>query len=174
MKSKGLLIALIISLGVNLGAVGTFAYYTIRKANSKAMWRQWGKRDDQNWQRLGERLELASDETEKIRDQFRCGFKETQPLNMEFKPHRDSLIELMKQPELDTARLRELLAREEQMQSKVNLLLFSNLYKTKEMLPDEKQEEFIDFVGPSIKFTGKPWYIWIPKKGPCKDSTNKK
>ncbi len=174
MKSKGLLIALIISLGVNLGAVGTFTYYAIRKANPKLMWKEWEKKDDKTWQRLGEKLELTSEETEKIREQFRYGFKETRPLNMEFKPHRDSLIELMKQPELDTARLRELLAREEQMQSKVNLLLFSNLYKTKEMLPDEKQEEFIDFVGPSIKFTGKPWYIWIPKKGSFKDSTNKK
>lgn len=174
MKSKGLLIALIISLGINLGAGGTLAYYYIRKANPKLMWKEWGKREDQTWERLGEKLELTTDETEKIRDQFRYGFIETQPVNKEFRLHRDSMIELMKQPELDTARLRELLEREEQLQSKVDLILYSNLYKTKEMLPPEKQAEFIEFVRPSIMFTGKPWYVFVPKKEFYKDTTNKK
>ena len=165
MKSKGILIVLIISLGVNLGALGTFAYYAIRKANHKLMWKEWEKRYDKTWAKVQDSLDLSPELTREVRARLK---KEADQAGLTardgHKVYRDSLVELMKQPELDTLRLRELLAREEGVESDAGFMLYKNLFETKKMLPEEKQEEFIDFFEPAIKFTGKPWYIFVPKK----------
>jgi len=169
MKSKGLLIALIISLGVNLGAVGTFAYYSITKNNPKLMWKNWKKKEDKTWADVGEKLAISTQLTDSLRSQFHAGYEETKSMYPKSKPHRDTLLELMKQPQLDTVRLRELLAREQELQSEINYTLYTNLYKTSLLLPPKKREEFIEFFRFSVSFYGSPWLIMVKPKGDHRD-----
>jgi len=174
MKSKGLLIALIVSLGINLGAVGTLTFNYIKKANPKLMWKDWEKKFDETWADVQDSLDITPELTAKIRSSQKAKADETMVMNKSLKENRDSLLNLMKQPQLDTSRLSELLSREEQVQTQIGYLLFTNLFDNKQLLPVEKQTKYIDFYGPAIMFTGKPWYIWTTKKEFHKDTTNKK
>jgi len=173
MKSKGLLIALIVSLGINLGAVGTFAYYSIRKANPKYMWKKWEKKYDETWEKVADSLQITPELTAELRVEMKAEFDKTKLISAQLKVNRDSLLELIKQPQLDTARLLELLTHEAELQAEIGFNMFANLYETKLMLPDDKQELFIEFYGSSIKFTGKPWYI-STKSYSHQDSSNDK
>ncbi|MBN2380178.1 hypothetical protein JXM67_10310 [candidate division WOR-3 bacterium] len=164
MKTKGLLIALIISLGINLGTVATLSYYTIKKANPKNYWKNWQSKYDETWEELEDSLELDPELVSDIRTRLRDQGKETMPLGKNHKPYRDSLIEFLKQSEFDTARLNYLLTREAEIESEISFVTYKNLFETKNMLPEEAQEGFIDFFDVSIRFTGKPWYITTREK----------
>jgi uncharacterized membrane protein len=164
MKSKGLLIALIISLGVNLGAIGTFAYYSITKNNPKLMWEKFQKKDDEAWKNLQDKLGISSELRDSLHNQFRMGFEETKSDMPKSRPIREALCDLMKQPQLDTVKLRELLEQEKGLQSEIGFKLYANLYKISQMLPSEKRGEFIEAFRFSIMFYGSPWYIFVKPK----------
>jgi len=171
MKSKGLLIVLIVSLGINLGIGATFVYYhIIREANSKHMWKKWAKKYDETWEKVADSLEITPELTAELRAEMKAEFDQIKLISAQLKVNRDSLLELIKQPQLDTARLNELLAHEAELQTEIGFNMFANLYETKLMLPGDKQELFIGFYRSSIKFTGKPWYISYS----CQDSSNDK
>lgn len=173
MKSKGLLIALIVSLGINLGAVGTLVYHYIREANPKNRWKEWAEKYDETWEKVADSLEITPELAVELRAEMKAEFDKTKLISAQLKVNRDSLLELIKQPQLDTARLSELLAREAELQTEIGFNMFANLYETKLMLPGEEQELFIEFYRSSIKFTGKPWYI-STKSYSCQDSSNDK
>ena len=168
MKSRGLLIALIISLGINLGTVATLSYYTIKKAKPKNFWKNWEKKYNETWEEVQDSLEVSPELISDIRTRLRTHGKETMPLGKKHKPYRDSLIEVLKQPELDTARLNYLLTREAEIESEMGLMTYTNLFETKNMLPEDAREGFIDFFEASIYFTGKPWYITSKQEKPYK------
>lgn len=171
MKAKGLLIALIISLGVNLGAIGTFAYYYVTKNNPKLMWKKWQKKDDETWMNLGEKLEISKELTDSLHNQFRAGFEKTKPDMPKSKPAREGLVDLMKQSELDTVKLKDLLEQEKQLQAETAYKLYVNLYQISQMLPAEKRGEFIEAFRFSIMCYGSPWYISIKPKDDCNNSS---
>ncbi len=164
MKSRGLLIALIISLGVNLGAIGTFAYYYITKNNPKLMWKNWQKKDDETWKNLGDKLSISKELTDSLHNQFRAGFEKTKADMPKSKPVREALVDLMKQPEFDSVKLLELLEQEKQLQAETGYKLYSNLHQMSLMLPAEKRGEFIEAFRFSIMFYGSPWYVFVKSK----------
>lgn len=174
MKAKGLLIALIISLGINLGAVGTLAYYTVRKASPRYSWKDWKKKYDETWEKVADSLQISPELTAGMRAKLKAKAEETRSINEEHKVYRDSLIELIKRPELDTARLLELLTREAEIESRVGYMMYANLHETARMLPAERQAEFVDFFSFSVRFTGKPWYIHIKSKDRSEERSSKK
>lgn len=165
MKSRGLLIALIISVGINLGVGGTFAYYAIRKANRKFSFKQWEKKYDETWREVRDSLDISPELAAELRAKLKAEGEATRELNKDLKPTRDSLLQLMKRPRLDTARLMQLLSHEEEVQKQIGYMLYTNLYETKLMLPEGKQDQFVDFFTSSVRFTGKPFYISTHKKG---------
>jgi len=158
-KSKGLLIALIISLGINLGAIGTLTYNYIRKSSPKLRWKKWEKRYDDIWQNIQDTLEITPELTTEIRGIMKEGFEDNKKHWDQYRIIRDSVLYEISQPELDTTRLAELLKQDESIQTSVGMDMYKRLFEVKSMLPSEKQTLFLEYYKSSIYFTGQPWYI---------------
>lgn len=128
------------------------------------MWKDWERKNNEIWARVEDSLDISPELAAELREMFKNKAKETMMMNKNLAETRDSLLELIEEPELDTQRLIELLSREEQVQKEIALTLYKNLIEAKKKLSPEKQSQFVGFFKQSVKFTGKPWYIWIDKK----------
>lgn len=159
MKYKGLLIALIISLGINLGAAGAITYHYIQKANRRHTWKKWEKKHDETWAQFQDTLGITPELTEEIRGIMKEGFEEKKKYWDDYRHIRDSILYELSQPELDTARLRELLIQDENLQVQSGMDMYSRLFETMSMLPPDKQDLYLAYYKSSIYFTGQPWYI---------------
>ncbi|MBD3285196.1 hypothetical protein GF359_02265 [candidate division WOR-3 bacterium] len=173
MKSRGLLIALIISVGINLGAIGTLTYYFIRKTNPKLRWKQWTRKYDKTWKEVQDSLDIGDELTEEIRGLMKEGFEESRKSWDEHRIIRDSIIDEVNRPELDTGRLRVLIERDMSLQTQTGVDMYERLFKAKSKLPSGKQEDFIEFYKPAIHFTGQPWYLTTHKERKLKPPDEK-
>lgn len=142
MKVKILAIALIVSLGMNVGTILTFSHH------------QWQKRraeqDHPSWPRsrtgfLEHRLDLTEeqrDEMETLRDKM---VSETLPLREELSARRRVLMNLLKKPEPDTTTLNLLISEISHLQAKLELRIFGHIQQTKKILTRKQQEQFLKF-----------------------------
>jgi Spy/CpxP family protein refolding chaperone len=69
-----------------------------------------------------------------------------EPMRRELHRKRGEVLELLKEPEVDVARRDQLFAEIADLQMRVELLTFENMYETKNMLRPEQQERFVAHV----------------------------
>jgi Spy/CpxP family protein refolding chaperone len=135
MKSKGLLIALIVSLGLNLGAAGIFAYRTFSKARFRPPFHS-----------LKKELGLSEEQVDSITARMETSFQQTEPVREELEQKRAEMFALLKEPELDTVQVNALFAEVAELQKNLEIMVFTSLYETKDLLTAEQQAKFFEMM----------------------------
>ncbi|HUV87826.1 MAG TPA: Spy/CpxP family protein refolding chaperone [bacterium] len=135
MRQKILIIALVVSVALNVGALVTFAY---RCATTPKPPEPPG--------RLAQELGLTDEQREMMREQREKSCREMEPLRREMDRKRGEVLALLKKPEVDVARRDQLFAEIADLQMRMELLTFENMCETKSMLRPEQQERFIAHV----------------------------
>lgn len=136
MKDKiliGVIVALVLSLALNLGTVGTFIYLAVAKTKVHS------PPDG-----LAEKLELTPEQKETIKEKREKMKKKAEPLRRELDGKRSEVIELMKDPELDTARRDELFNEIANLQIQLEILVFDHMYETAQELTPSQREIFFE------------------------------
>lgn len=133
MKQKIILIALVVSVALNLGAVGMFF---IRGCAE----REFGPGP----RMLGEELNLTREQRNLMRENRDEMKKQTEPIVRELGAKRSELIELLKEPELDTAKRDELFKEIAQLQVQLEILVFDHMYETAQILTPEQRDVFFE------------------------------
>jgi Spy/CpxP family protein refolding chaperone len=135
MKQKVLVIALVASVALNVGALVAFAY---RRATLP--------RPPEPPERMAEELGLTEEQRDAMREQHEKAVKEMEPLRRELHRKRGEVLELLKEPEVDAAKRDRLFAEIAALQMKLELSAFENMCQTKDILAPEQQERFISHV----------------------------
>lgn len=135
MKQKILIIALVASVALNVGALATFAY---RSATMPKPPEPPG--------RLAEELGLTDEQRETMRARREKTFEEMKPLRRQLHAKRGEVLELLKEPEVDAARRDKLFAEIADLQMRLELRAFENMYETKRLLRPEQQERFVGHI----------------------------
>jgi len=139
-KQKILILALIVSVGINVGALVTFGYHA---------WR--GKRaepndlsvKDKDSDLLRDRLALTREQIEQMRAAQERIFTQTKPLKLRLYARRKDLLDLLKQSELDQARLDTIIGDIASMQAELELQVVKDIQRLKAMLNADQQEMFL-------------------------------
>jgi Spy/CpxP family protein refolding chaperone len=135
MKQKVLVIALVASVALNVGALVTFAY---RRATCP--------KPPEPPDRMAEELGLTDEQRDAMREQHRKAIEEMEPLRRELHRKRGEVLELLKESEVDVAKRDRLFAEIADLQMRMELAAFENMYETKNMLPPEQRERFVAHV----------------------------
>jgi Spy/CpxP family protein refolding chaperone len=135
MKQKVLVIALVASLALNVGALAAFAY---RRATAPE---PSGPPEP-----LARELGLTDEQAEAMCRRREKAFEEMEPLRRELHNKRREALELMKEPEVDVARRDRLFAEIADLQMRLELMTFEDMRETKNMLRPEQQERFFAHV----------------------------
>jgi Spy/CpxP family protein refolding chaperone len=136
MKDKiliGVVIALVISVALNLGTVGTVIFLTVTKTE---IHRTSGE--------FPERLELTPEQKETLKAKREEMKKNAEPVRRELDEKRSAVIELMKEPELDAAKRDELFNEIAELQAQLEILVFDHMYETAQELTPEQREVFFE------------------------------
>jgi Spy/CpxP family protein refolding chaperone len=136
MKDKiliGVIVALVISVALNLGTAGTFIFLTVTK-----------KEIHHESDKLSECLGLTPEQKETLKAKRKEMKKKAEPLRYELDEKRSEVIELMKEPELDTAKRDELFNEIAELQVRLELLVFDHMYETAQELTPEQREIFFE------------------------------
>jgi Spy/CpxP family protein refolding chaperone len=140
MKGKGLIVALIVSLGINAGVIGTVIYRMFEGRES------FHRFHDRLWQHspLRHELDLTEsqlDELERLREGMSEGIE---PLRLELREKRDEMIGLLREDEPERERI-EALAREiANSQAELGVRIFDHLLDVRDILSEEQRLRVID------------------------------
>jgi Spy/CpxP family protein refolding chaperone len=135
MKQKILIIALVASVALNVGALATFAY---RRAT---MPKPPGPPCP-----LARTLDLTDEQREAMRARRERTFEEMKPLRRQLHAKRGEVLELLKEPEVDAVRRDKLFAEIADLQMRLELRAFENMYETRRLLRPEQQKRFMKLV----------------------------
>jgi Spy/CpxP family protein refolding chaperone len=135
MKQKILVIALVASVALNVGALVAFAYRCATRPEPPGPPRP-----------LAGELELTDEQRDAMREQHDKACEEMEPLRRELHRKRGEVLELLKESEVDVARRDRLFAEIADLQMRLELMTFENMCETKSMLPPERQERFVAHV----------------------------
>ncbi len=135
MKQKILIIALVLSVALNVGALVTFAY---RKATRPEPPRPPCP--------LSQELDLTDEQRDKVRARREKAFEEMEPLRRELHEKRREVLALLKEEEVDVARRDRLFAEIADLQMRMELLTFDNMRETRDLLRPEQRERFMGLV----------------------------
>lgn len=164
MKIKILVIALILSMGINVGVVITLVQH-------------WRYR-----KRLEERLPLKSpswyhspmrrmlglskeqfDAIEKTREEMHS---KIMPKREKLRRKRRELMDLLREPEPQKERLDSLLHEVAELQTEIELFIFEDILKMKEILTPEQEERFFELFNKRLKSGGSPRFPHKPGHSP--------
>lgn len=136
MKDKiliGLVIAVVLSLALNVGTVGTFIFLAVSKAKA------YGPPDG-----LGEKLGLTPEQKEKFKENREDMKERAEPIRRELDEKRSEVIDLLKEPEPDTARRDELFEEIAGLQVQLEILVFEHMHETVQELTPGQREVFFE------------------------------
>jgi Spy/CpxP family protein refolding chaperone len=140
MNSKALVIALIVSIGINVGVIGTVAYRLIegrqfRSHLHERLWRHSPLKRD---------LKLTDeqlDEMDRMREEMR---EKVRPLREQLGDRRRELIDLLRADEPDRSKLDPLAGEIADLQSELGLSIFEHLLEMREILSEEQREKILE------------------------------
>lgn len=141
MKQKVLVIALVASVALNVGALAAFAY---RRATAPPI--------PPPPDRMARELGLTEEQRDAMREQHEKAFEEMEPLRRELQRKRGEVLELLKEPEVNVAKRDRLFAEIADLQMKLELSAFENMRATSEMLPAEQRERFLAHVEERFRY----------------------
>lgn len=140
MKQKLIILALIVSGGINIGALLTFSYHVWRG-------KQVGQNDlratDEDSDPLRDRLALTREQIEQMKAAQERTFAQTRPLKLRLSARRRDLVDLLKQSELDQARLDTIIGEIASLQAELELQVVKDIQLLKAMLNADQQQMFL-------------------------------
>lgn len=142
MKVKILVIALIVSLAMNVGTILTFSYHQWHRSRIERDRHSWPGRGPEF---LKHRLDLSDEQIAEMEAMREKMFSETLPLREELSAKRKELTNLLREPEPNTMSLNALINEISQLQVQLELLIFKDIQQTKKILTPEQQEQFLEF-----------------------------
>jgi len=142
MKVRILVVALIVSLGMNVGGILTLGYHLWQKHRAE--------QDHPGWPRspsglLRDRLDLSEEQIDKMYAMRESMVSETLPLREELSGKRKVLMSLLRKTEPDTTDLNLLITEISHLQAKLELHIFKNIQQTKKILTPRQQQQFLEF-----------------------------
>jgi Spy/CpxP family protein refolding chaperone len=132
MRQKILVIALVVSVALNVGALAMFAY---RRATMP--------KPPEPPDRLAEKLNLTQEQRDAMREQREKSLREMEPLRREMDRKRSDVLALLEEPEVDVARRDQLFADIAELQMRMELQAFEHMHQTMDTLHPEQRERFI-------------------------------
>jgi Spy/CpxP family protein refolding chaperone len=142
MKVRILVIALIVSLGMNVGGILTTSYHLWQKRRVEQAHPGWPRSPSGFLRR---RLDLSEEQIDQMHTIRESMFAETLPLREELSGKRRVLMNLLRKAEPDTTDLNLLIAEISHLQAKLELRIFKNIQQSKEVLTPKQQEQFLEF-----------------------------
>ena len=158
MRRWGLVIALLLSLGVNLGVLGTLAVHRLNpreRAEERGRERRWerGERErdgdgvpQQRLERLADRMELQGAARERFLVQQRQFFAATRRDRLGLRRVRADLRRQLIADQPDRARIAALAAEASRIYLSLEKAMAENVLATRELLGPEQEAAFLDFV----------------------------
>lgn len=135
MKQKILIIALVVSVALNVGALATFVYRSVTKPAPPGPLRP-----------LARELDLTDEQREAMRARRERAFEEMEPLRRELHRKRGEVLALLKEPEVEAARRDKLFAEIADLQMQLELKAFENMCETRDLLRPEQRERFVGHI----------------------------
>lgn len=135
MKQKILIIALVVSVALNVGALVTLAYRSATRPEPP-----------RTPCPLSQELDLTDEQRDAMRAQREKTFEEMEPLRREMHKKRGEVLALLKEKEVDVARRDRLFAEIAELQMQMEILTFNNMRATRELLRPEQRERFMGLV----------------------------
>lgn len=136
MKSRILVIVLVISLALNIGALVTFGYFLLHEEPAV--------RQEKGFKTCCQGL--SKEEFEKIASLEKVMQERNKPLKEQMSRKRQELLSLLREPALDTAKRDSILKQMAELQVSLELSSFDYLRELKATLPPENQEMLLEFV----------------------------
>ena len=137
MKSRILVIVLVISLALNIGALVTFGYFLLREEPAA--------RQEKGFKTCCQGL--SKEEFEKIAFLEKGMREKNQLIEERLAQKRQELLALIMEPELDTLKRDSLLSQITELQINMELISFNYICDLKKALPAENQEQLLIAVG---------------------------
>jgi Spy/CpxP family protein refolding chaperone len=140
MKSKVILILLIISLGINIGLI-------VRLAGRRPMLRRFAERDiRQGWRRDGlrHRLNLNEDQLKAIETMHETTFTKINAVRETLELKRAALLNVLKETQPDSTQLQALIKEVANLQAQIELGFTENLLAMKKVLTPDQQQQFFE------------------------------
>jgi Spy/CpxP family protein refolding chaperone len=134
MKQRILIIALVVSVALNVGALATFVYRCATRPEPPGP------------PCLERTLNLTAEQRDAMRAQREKAFEEMEPLRRQLDAKRGEVLALLKEPEVDVARRDKLFGEIADLQTQMELLTFNNMRATRELLRPEQRERFTGLV----------------------------
>ncbi|MFB0509409.1 MAG: Spy/CpxP family protein refolding chaperone [bacterium] len=148
MKTKIVIIILVISLGINVGFVASYVYQqlTVKRFEerdiAKRSWRRGG---------LRRKLNLGENQLKAIEAMQEKASLKMQAVRETLKIKREDLTGLLKKPQLDKSRLQTLIKEIANLQAEIELVLSENIWQVKEVLTPEQQQQFFKLFNGRLK-----------------------
>jgi len=140
MKSKVIILLLIISLGINIGLI-------IRLALQRPMVKRFEERDIRHgWRRggLGHRLNLNENQLKAIETMHESTYVKMNVIRETLELKRAELTNILKEAQPDTARIQPLIKEIANLQAQIELGLTENILMMKKELTPEQQQQFFE------------------------------
>jgi Spy/CpxP family protein refolding chaperone len=140
MKSKIIILLLIISFGINIGLI-------VRLAWQRPVLRRFGERDiRQGWRRDGlrHRLDLNENQLKAIEAMHESTFVKMNVIRETLDLKRAALINILKEPQPDSSRIQTIIKEIANLQIQIELGFTKNLLAMKKVLTPEQQEQFFE------------------------------
>jgi Spy/CpxP family protein refolding chaperone len=140
MKSKIIIILLIISFGINIGLI-------VRLAWQRPMLRRFEERDiRQGWRRDGlrHRLDLKENQLKAIEAMHESTFVKMNVIRDTLELKRAALINILKELQPDNAKIQTLVKEIANLQAQIELGFTENLLAMKKVLTPQQQQQFFE------------------------------
>lgn len=140
MKSKVIILLLIISLGINIGLI-------IRLALQRPMVKRFEERDIRHgWRRggLGHRLNLNENQLKAIEAMHESTYVKMNVIRETLELKRAELTNILKEAQPNTARIQPLIKEIANLQAQIELGLTENILMMKKELTPEQQQQFFE------------------------------
>jgi len=140
MKSKVIILLLIISLGINIGLI-------VRLTLQRPMVKRFEERDIRHGWRQGglrHRLDLNENQLKAIEAMHETTFVKMDVIRETLELKREELINIIKESQPDKAKIQTLIKEIANMQAQIELGFTENILMMKKVLTPEQQQQFFD------------------------------
>ncbi len=157
MRTKVLIVALIVSVGLNLVALGIGIH---------SIWFGKGFRPVPREPRIEQRLHLTREQRDTMKTMRQAMALEIEPLRRALDVRRLEILELVRQPEVDTIKRNKLFSEISDLQTQLELKLFQNVISVRNILTPDQQKLFFQPMEEEFQRRGGPFGPGSHHEGP--------
>jgi Spy/CpxP family protein refolding chaperone len=143
MAKKTLIIALVVSLGINLGVLGIFLFHLLR-----------GPEAEHPIAKILKQMKLTPEQRELMKEEHQNFEQQTQPIKDQLADKRSQVFDLLKESELNTEKRDQLFSEIAALQAELESQVFMHLSRVKQILTPDQQEMFFQHLETELPHDG--------------------